>query len=217
MNERLLFPDLNLFKKQVIERFITVTKEIYRNHPVYSFIEDDLESKILIYPSYANVEAPSKQPIITIKMGSYDFVLTDTFNFNMSADFRGDDNVFRGYESSKLMSTSVMVLIRAYAEEEASDLADEFASLLVFACRNMYAGVGLMIRGARVSETDEADRTQGTFQTSVVIPIEAMWGGMIVDNLSDPVDPEVPIEIPSSPIDGYDAPGIRVWKESLNK
>lgn len=213
MNDRLIFPKLKLFKKEVTERFLVATREIYKQHPVYLFAEEEDNSQILIYPSYANVSMPGKQPKLVIKSGAYNYGLNDTFFNNMSNEVKNAEGLISGYEHDQIINTQVVILVQAYAEEESSDLADELTSLAVYACRNMYAQVGISIRGAQVSETDAISKEEDLFQTVVTFVLDVPWGSSTTNN-GPAIDDNLPeLDEETIVIDTYKSPGINVIPE----
>lgn len=216
MTSRQIFSELALFKKEVTERFLKVTRAIYENHPVYTYSNNESETKILIYPSYSDTESDGKQPRFIIKAGAYNYHLKDTLYDNMSREvlYKG---AVAGYEHSQIINIPVTILIHAYAEEEASDLADELSSLVVYACRKMYSSVGLSVRGIQVSETDIFNTEQKIYQTSASVTLDVPWTTSTVDKgppISDVVlTPEMDEVIRFST---YRSPGVTVFKEKQN-
>lgn len=215
MNSRKIFKNLGLFKKEVTERFLTVTRTIYENHPVYTYREDESESGILIYPSYANTERDGEQPRMIVKPGSYNYHLKDTLYDNMSKELT-HNGAIAGYEHAQIITIPLTILIHAYAEEESSDLADEFASLVVYACRKLYSGKGLVIRGMQVSETDLFNSDQKLYQTTASITLEVPWTTSTIDT-SPPIDSIVINPEKEEPLhfDTYQSPGVSVFRENM--
>lgn len=214
MSSRQLFPNLKLFKKEVTERFLTVTRGLYEHHPIYSYLEDESESGLLIYPSYADPEYDGKKPSFVAKTGSYNYHLQDTLFNNMSNEVKNSYGSIAGFEYSQIITVPITVLIHAYAEEESSDLADELTNLVVFACRNTYSREGLIVRGGQVSETDIFNNEQKVFQTTINFTFDVPWVTSSVDT-SPPAgdviltpDWEDPIEF-----DTYRSPGVTVVKD----
>lgn len=213
MESRKIFEGLGLFKKEVVERFLVVTREIYKHHPAYIFDEDESKTEILIYPSYADTDRDGKQPRLIVKAGSYNYHLMDTIYNNMSKEVKRNGSV-AGYEHSQILNIPLTVLIHSYAEEESSDLADELASLVVYACRKMYSAKGLVVRGMQVSETDLFNNDQKIYQTTASISFDVPWTTSTVD-LSAPIQGielspviEEPLIFPT-----YRSPGVAVIKE----
>ena len=213
MSDRQIFKNLNLFKKTVVERFLITTREIYKHHPTYVYHDDDEETGILIYPSYADPKVDGNQPRLIVKAGSYNYHLMDTMFNNMSKEVvvRG---AVAGYEHSQIITIPLTVLIHAYAEEESSDLADEFASLVVYACRKMYSSMGLVIRGIQISETDIFNSQQKVYQTTASISLDVPWSTSDVDT-SKPIGSIdiTPEEEEPLLFDTYRSPGVSVFQE----
>lgn len=215
---RTIFPNLQLFKKEITERLLVAIREIYKHHPVYLYDEMESATKILIYPSYADTEYTGEMPKILVKPGGYQFGLNDTLFNNFETETKNDAGLISGYTYSKMMITSFQAIIHAYAEEESSDIADEFVQLAVFACRTMFDQVGIKIEEAQVSETDLVDKDAGKYQTVVSIAIDYPWGGKITTN-GDPVDDIYtdPPDIDDSISDAYRAPGVEVFRRKWKR
>lgn len=213
MSVRQIFPGLKFIKKEVAERFLTVTRDIYRQHPVYEFKEDESVSNILIIPSYADTDYDGKQPKITVKAGAYNYNLMDTFNNNMSSEMVKGGRVV-GYNHSQIIPLSLSVLVHAYAEEESSDLADELAGLIVYACRKNYSRAGLVIRSANVSETDMFDQKQKIYQTVIGISMDVPWGTSTqdADKIIDSIIPEMEDDEVLM-FETYRQPGVTTFKK----
>jgi hypothetical protein len=213
---RTIFAGLSLFKQEVTERFLVAAREIYKNHPIYTFDNDQQLTKILLYPSYADIGLPGKTPKIIIKAGGYNFGMTDTLFGNMSGEAKDAAGHVAGYTYSKMMVTTATALVQAYAEEESADLADELSMLAVFACRNMFSQVGLVIRGVQVSETDVVAKEEGLYQTVISIALDAPWGGTIINNgppiddvVLDPPVVDVPLGTFRTP------PGLETYRQFI--
>jgi hypothetical protein len=214
MNERLMFEELSLIKKEVTERFLSITRDVYVHHPVYTFAEDESVAKLFIYPSYGNPDHDGKNARMVVKVGAYNYHLMDTLNNNMSKEIV-IDGVVCGFEHQQTLSIPLTVLVQAYAEEESSDLADELANLVVFACRNRYRAKGLITRGVQVSETDLYDNKQKIYQTTVAITMDVPWTTRMI-NLEAPIENiHVGVENEETiTFDTYRKPGISISKEN---
>lgn len=210
MSDRAIFPDLQLFKKTVVERFLVAARAVYSNHPIYRYDEFSVaDTKIHIEPTYANQTFEGKSPRLLIKVGQYEFSLQDMLGGNLMADVLNSEGVIGGYSSIKNMTTMITVVVRAYAEEESSDLADELVLLGAYAAHHMFSQVGLNIRGSAVSETRETDSQNDTFDTLVNFTVDVPWElKKYSGKLPSTAEPE--IEIPGEPIEGYKAPGVYV-------
>lgn len=215
MNNRVIFPNVTLIKKTITERLLMALHEIYKNHPTYTYSDDELQSNILIYPAYAALDAPGKKPRMIVKTGGYAFALTDTLFHNMEADAKNDQGSVAGFSYKKMMSSSAIIEVEGYAEEESSDLADELAMLSTFACRGMFGQVGIAIRGAEVSNTELKDANQNIYLTRLSVGIDFAWGGVITNSA-----PPVLANTPSIEVDaqiGSGTPGIEVFLRSINQ
>ena len=215
-NDRLLFPNLSLFKKEVTERFLVATREIYKRHPVYKYEDDDLESGILIYPSYGDTDYNGEKPKLVIRSGSYQLDLQDTFAQNMDHTIYDTENQMTGFSSWKLIDNTITILVRAYAEEESADIADELGMFVVYSCKGMYGQMGIDPRMVQVSETEMSDRENNVYQTTVSIRVQVTWEFERTD--SDYVDDITvePPEIDEEVLNGYRRPGVTVFP-SKNK
>lgn len=209
-NSRLLFPNLALVKKEITERFLLVTQAIYRQHPIYRFDDDEAESKILIYPSYANPNYDGKMVRIVTKVGSYTFGLNDTLNNNMSEEIL-ENGISTGTRSRQILQVSMTLLVQAYTEEESSDVADELAMFLLYACRKQYSSYGLVPRNVQVSETDIVNGDQTIYQTAVSSSFDVPWTlsnqtkAGVIEDTNIKVEPE---KIKAS--EPYKEPGVDV-------
>jgi hypothetical protein len=147
-----------------------------------------------------------------VKVGQYEFSLQDTLGMNLMADVKNSEGVIAGFSSMKNMSVSVTIVMRAYAEEESSDLADELSALGVYAVHHMFTQVGLNIRGAAVSETRETDSQNDTFDTIVNFTIDVPWQ---VSNASGKpaVDTDPEIIVDDDFTGEYRAPGVYTIRE----
>lgn len=212
MNVRLMFSELSLIKKEISERFLVVLRDLYKEHPVYNYTEDEADAKLLIYPSYGNPDRDGTQARMVIKVGSYNYHLMDTLNNNMSREII-KDGILVGLEHSQIITVPVTILVQAYAEEESSDLADELATLIVFACRNRFSEKGLIARGAQVSETDTFNQEQKIFQTSISCTFDIPWVTRMEDT-GEPIN-QAELEFESEEtlqIETYQSPGVSVMK-----
>jgi hypothetical protein len=217
MSERTIFPDLKLFKKTVTEHFLLSLQEIYRIHPVYPYTDDESPyTSIHISPTYANITYDSLRPQLLVKVGQYDMALQDTLGNNLYEEIRNDDDVIGGYRSLKNLSTMVTVMVRAFAEEESSDIADELAVLGVYAAHHMFAQMGLNIRGSSVSETVKVDNQNDYFQTNVNFQVDVPWQFTTV-NRSGATNPDWETTIPEDFIGVYRMPGVYVHPKKLVK
>lgn len=207
MSSRVMFEQMKFFKKELTERFLLVTQAVYRSHPEYTYRDEEEDSEILIYPSYADTDSDGKQPRMVVKVGSYDMSLMDTFNNNMSKEvFR--DGKLSGYKHQQIVPAQLTVLVQAYAEEESSDLADELSGLILFAAKGAYAKQGFVTRRVQVSETDLADRSQKLYQTAVSISFDVPWTWVFESK--EPGHDGIEIDIIDDPliVDGYRSPGV---------
>lgn len=209
MNSRAIFPALKLFKKEVVERFLIATREIYKRHPSYTYNDEDGETGIIIIPAYGDVIFSGKEPRIVVKAGAYNMHLMDTFYNNMSREYIHPKGHVAGYEHDQIININLTVLVQAYAEEESSDVADELANLIIFACKSMYRQVGLVVKGAQVSETDQASQEQELFQTAVSLSLDVPWMFRL-ENLDDPIDEAIIDPSIDKNKEEYRAPGVSV-------
>lgn len=215
MNERTIFPELKLFKREITDRFLIALREVFRRHPAYGYKDDEFESRIHIDPTYANIQYEGKNPQLLVKVGQYQFDLNDTLNQNAYEEVLNEQGAIGGYRSLKNMGTNVTINVRSYAEEESSDLADELASLGVYSAHFMFAQVGINIRDSQVSETTETDRNNDIFETVVNFRIEVPWE--YTQTNKKPADGgEIEIEYPDDEsINGYRRPGVYTFKGKI--
>lgn len=213
MSERQLFPELKLIKKEVLERFLLVLYGIYEQHPHFTYHHEENQTKIWIYPSYADSERDGVYPRMIIKAGSYGYGLMDTMNNNMSGEIYRD-GVLVGLTHQQIINTTLTVLVQANYEEECSDIADELVSLVVFAMRNRFRGSGLIVRGSQVSETDLFNKEQDVYQTNVTFSFDVPWTTSMEDTglPIDMIDPELDLEDPLE-FEPYRSPGVTVVQQ----
>jgi hypothetical protein len=216
MQQRTIFPEVALVKKDLMERFLVSLREIYRNHPTYTYADNELETGIHIQPSYADLAMPGKKPRLIIKPGGYDFSLTDTLFHNMSGEAKNPAGITAGYAYQKMSSSSVTIVVDAYAEEESSDVADELAMLMAFVCRGMFGQNAIAIRGVAVSVTEVLDQAQGLYRTMVSVPFEFAWQGEITSNASSVLRTDTifePLETPGT----SRTPGVEAYRQYLKQ
>lgn len=205
--QRALFPEVHLFKKSVRERFLVALREIYKRHPAYKFEDDMAATGIHIQPSYANISHEYRVPRFLIKIGQYNFGLQDGFFKNMTEEVRNNEGVVAGYKSFKVIPTTISVSVRAFVEEESSDLADELNMLGVFALHGMFTQVGINIQDATIGETQEVERENDLFETQVIFRVEVPWEYQHGTGRG-PDDPNIDIDIPDPFGKEYRAPGV---------
>lgn len=217
MSDRTIFPDLKLFKKEITERFLIAMREVFRRHPAYGYQDDESDSRIHINPTYANIQYEGKTPQLLVKVGSYQFNLTDTLNNNAYEEVNNELGVVGGFRSLKNMGTTVTVMVRSYAEEESSDLADEVAALGVFSAHFMFTQLGINIRDSQVSETQETDNNNDIYETAVNFRVEVPWEFTKVNSKpADGVEFEVdPWE--QELLSGYRGPGVYTFRGKIIK
>ena len=213
---RQIFPDLNLFKKEVTERFLITLMEIYRMHPVYKYNDNESKSRIQISPTYANITFQGKNPQLLIRVGGYQFNLNDYFNNNAMEEVKNEEGVISGFKSLKLISTVVSVHVRSYGEEESSDLADELAQLGAFSASYMFAQVGIDIRDVQISETQETDNNNDIYETILQFQVIVPWEFSRYTG-KPAADPEIEFEFDDDIVNGYRSPGVYVFKGGVKK
>ena len=215
MYERQIFPELKLFKKELTERFLIALMEIYRIHPAYNYADDESESSIHISPTYADIRFEGRNPQLLIKVGAYQFNMTDMLNQNAVEEILNKEGIVAGYRYFKNISTTVTVMVRAYAEEESSDIADELSSLGIFTAHHMFAQLGVNIRDSQVSETSEVDNNNDIFETAVSFRVDVPWEFTRTSNEgSDDLEFEFE-DGHDEIINNYRRPGVYVFKGSI--
>lgn len=214
MYERTIFPEMKLFKKEITERFLIALREVFRIHPAYGYKDDESKSLIHIDPTYADITYEGKNPQLLIKVGGYQFNLTDTLNQNAYEEVINSQGVIGGYRSLKNMAANVSIIVRSYAEEESSDLADELSTLGVYTAHFMFTQVGINIRGSQVSETQESDNHNDIYETVVTFQIEVPWEFTKANGKpADGADFEIIADDES--INDYRRPGVNVFKGKI--
>lgn len=206
-NSRQLFPGLKLIKKEVNERFLEATRNIYEKHPTYTFNRKEKETKILIYPSHGNPEFDGKQPRILTKVGAYQYHLNDTLNNNFAEDIVQGNSVI-GSKTKQIIRLPITIMVHAYSEEESSDIADELGSIIIYACRRYYSSCGLVPSNIQVSETDVFNRDQDIYQTVINAVFDVPWTNATYDAITIP-DFVVGFDLPKTKTD-YREPGVAV-------
>jgi hypothetical protein len=216
MQQRTIFPKVALIKKTLMERFLVSLREIYRNNPAYTYADEELETGIHITPSYADLATPGKKPRLIIKPGGYAFSMTDTLSHNMSGEAKNSEGIIAGHTYKKMNSSSMTVMVDAYAEEESSDIADELAMLVAFVCRGMFGQNAIAIRGAEVSPTEVYDSAQSLYRTVVSIVFDFGWEGEVTSN--GPTVLETDAELaPFEELGNTRAPGIAVFRQLIQE
>jgi hypothetical protein len=176
MTERMIFPELKLFKRTVMDHFLVALREIYKIHPAYPYNDtDSSQTQIHIEPTYGNITFEGKNPQMLVKVGQYEFALQDMLGGNISGMAFNSAGVAAGFKAMKNMSTLVSVVVKSYAEEESSDIADELSMLGTYAAHHMFVQVGVNIRGSAVSETQQIDPSNNLFQTIVNFSVDIPW------------------------------------------
>ena len=208
--ERTLFPDMRLFKKQVRENAIVTLREIFRPHPFYKYEDDMSTTRIHIQPTYADVQNQSKVPRLLVKIGEYSLALQDTLGGNVAGELRNALGVIAGYQRRVNVPTVISISVKAYAEEESSDIADEVATLAVYSGKHMFSQMGLIIEGATVSETREIDPSNDIYETIVMVRVTIPWEFRDVSD-KDLSNPDIDIEYPDIDRKEYRAPGAYVY------
>lgn len=211
MNNRLLFPNTVLPKRYVVERLIENAMMIYADHPVYTFDANDLETNILIAPTYANTNQSDKKPKLLFQGGGYNFGRQNSLDKNFMQEITDDDNHVIGKRHNKRIRMQVMVMVQAFLEEECSDMADEFAMLCGAQAAHVFSNTNVDIVDIEVSETNVLDQDNKSFQTIVTIQVESQF---TIDDLpipEGPIDFGTDIDIPQT---GNRAPGVEVYFKS---
>lgn len=173
INNRLLFPNMRLFKSEMTRSFTFVTQSIFKNHPAYRFDEDDSKTQIMIHPTFSDVSNPGKMAKIMFRAGGYDASLNDYWDENFARielDEKGNEI---GKQSSKMITSTMTVLVQAYNEMESQDLADELLQLIIFGAKGFYAQHHVHIIGGQVGETSPLKDQEGSFQTMISISYKA--------------------------------------------
>lgn len=220
---RAMFPKAKFFKQQVAESFILSTREIYKDHPTYTFSDAEEETKIMIEASYSKTHHDGKSPRMVVKIGSYNKDLTDMIANNIAEPIY-DSGILVGYERRKIIRVPITVIVHAYSEEESSNLSDELSDLVLVFAKDMYTQKGVVPMGAHVSETDVYDDAQGIYQTTVSITADVPWVYSTTGNKNDLVDD---LHFGASNYDKcsiinslgdhrpYEEPGLRIFKKYL--
>lgn len=172
-NNRLLFPNMRLFKNDMATAFTLATQLVYGHHPTYTFNPDDGLTKIMIHPAFADVSNPGKMAKIMFRPGGYDASLNDFTGDNFIGTEVDDDGLAIGDRNSKMIQTTMTVLVQAYSELESQDLADEFAQVVVYAAKEAFANHHVHIVGAQVGETAPLKDQEGSFQTMITVQYKA--------------------------------------------
>ena len=208
MNDsRQIFPDLKLFKKEITERFIIALREIFRIHPAYEYQDDERDTAIHINPTYVDVNYEGKAPRLLVRVNGYQLGLNDMLFNNVSEQIFNSEGIATGYRSVKRMGTTVTIIVRSFFEEESSDIADELAALGVFSAHGMFEQVGINIRDAQVSETQETDNNNDIYETMVNFQIEVPWEfAKYTNSPADGVEFEIITD--DDIINGYRSPGV---------
>lgn len=228
MNRRI--QGIRTFKKEVGERFILSLRAIYRNHPHYFYRESVRASNLLIEISYADIHYEGKVPQFLVKVGSYNKDLTDTLGQNVKEAVYEEGSLV-GYKHLKIVRLPITVIVKAKAEEECSDLADELADMGLLFAKEVFSKAGIIMMGAHVSETDLFDQEQKVWQTSVVFTVDVPWTYIVKSNIKvdgygfdifteNELDENGNEICPSKVVEcdmPYRRPGVEVYREFIDK
>lgn len=218
MADRLIFPNLGLFKREVTDRTLVALREIYRVHPAYPYNDDSSLTQIHIEPTYGNLTFEGEQPQLLVKVGQYEFALQDFLGMNLAGPQPNANGVNGGFYSLKDMTTVISVTVNAYAEEESSDIADELVLLGAYAARHMFNQVGIIVQGSAVSDTQEVNASTNLYQTVVSFSVNVPWQLSMTTSKSG-ANPGTTINLPPINNGNYVAPGVytTLLKDSQNK
>lgn len=173
--QRYFFPNYSPFKKIVEESFLLSLREVYMHHPLYTYHDDETQSELLIMPSYANSRVDGKKPKFVTRIGSYTKEMHDTLSNNFSENVMNAKGGVIGKKRFKIITVPITVMIHAYAEEQAAELADELTDTVIFFAQGVFSGTGLLVKGAHVSETDIYKEESGLYQTVVTFTFDVPW------------------------------------------
>lgn len=172
-NSRLLFPNTRLFKTDMTRNFTAATQYIYSHHPVYTFNPQDELTKIMIHPAFADVDTPGQMAKIMFRAGGYDGSLNDYIGDNLIGHETDDQGRVVGEASSKMVNSTMTILVQAYSEMESQDIADELAQLIVYGLKSVYAKHHIHINGIQVGETSPLKEQDPSFQTMITVAYSA--------------------------------------------
>lgn len=218
MSDRVIFPDMALFKREVTDRSLVALREIYRIHPAYAYNDDPSLTQIHIEPTYGNLTFEGENPQMLVKIGQYEFALQDYLGMNLAGPQPNVNGVDGGFYSLKDMTTVISITIKAYAEEESSDIADELVMLGTYAARHMFNQVGIIVQGSAVSETQEIDTSKNIYQTIVSFSVNVPWQLSLTTSKPGAI-PGQTINLPPINNGNYVPPGVytTLLKDSQNK
>lgn len=211
MNKRLLFPQTTLIKKWASEQFAVATRTMYADHPVYTFNEEQEDTKIIIMPTFGDSSHSGKRPKILSQTGPYNYSFQDSLGRNLAETIKDPQTGDKiGTRFVKTIRMSMMVLVQAYMEEESSDLADELAALIALQGEHLYASHGLIMQDVTVGETNVLNAEEKSFQTSLNLVVESI---IEVDDIQevDTAEIDFGIDLPDM---ATDHPGVRVFPKT---
>lgn len=218
MNNRAMFPNVKLLKREIAERFLIALRDVFTQHPIYTYDEDDFITKVLIYPSYADILTSGKQPKIMLKPNGYNFTLSEGLYNEFAGELTDEDGKVVGALYRKMLNMSATILVQAYAEEQSADLADELTMMLLFSCRERFAADGLLMRIAQVGETDMIQSEQGIYQTLLNVSFDFPWVGRILSDAPTLNETLPEIELPEQIVSSeYIQPGIEVFRQKIQQ
>lgn len=208
---RTIYPDLKLFKKFVNEQFLVCLREIFKKHPVYTYDIDQSNTPIHIEATYVQRNFSGKNPVILSRVGQYELDLQDMLGKNLHQHVMNDKGVYSGFSSMKDMTAAITVQVRAYSEEQSSDIADEIAMLVIYAANYMFSQVGLNIKRSAVSETSMLDNSNEIYETRVQFQGNVPWEFVKTDK-EGALDGEFEFDYPDGWHTDYRPPGAYVIK-----
>lgn len=209
---RQIFPDITLFKRLLTDQILVILQEIYRIHPAYPYKDDESKSKIQILPTYANPEYEKKVPTLLVKVGSYDLGFEDTIGKNYMSEVTDASGVVIGRKQFKEISTAVTITVKARAEEESSDLADELVALSLLTGQHMFTQAKIFVRRASVSETVETENVQDEYTTIINMMVDVPMEFFITNSKPEPT-PDVEVDLPYLNLEEYLPPSVIVHKK----
>jgi hypothetical protein len=153
--------------------FTAATQYIYSHHPVYKFDPNDNLTSIMIHPAFADVDAPGQMAKIMFRAGGYDGSLNDYLGDNLIGYESDETGNVIGEAHSKMLNSTMTVLVQAYSEMESQDIADELAQLMSYGLKEVYAKYHIHVTGIQVGETSPLKDTEGSFQTMITVAYSA--------------------------------------------
>lgn len=126
--------------------FVSVLRQIFKNHPQFAYLKDFLKSKIYIDESYPRGERKFPCIICTdVTDGQY---FESSFDRNFQEDIYDNQNNYTGTVYGMTIQPTIQLTISALSKYDAEIIADFVCSYMQFYGVNKFADAGITILNA---------------------------------------------------------------------